>query len=119
MEELNNKIGVSFGDLFGKKGGVPSIDKDEPLWDKLIQQIIDGNVIPVIGADLLTDDKDNPHKVIVDFLANGFKVESKPNSFSELVYDPNYKKDNKKDSIYYQVNTISQGCQVLWEYSDM
>lgn len=106
MEELNNQIGVSFGDLFGKMGGVPSIDKDEPLWDKLIQQIIDGNVIPVIGADLLTDDKDNPHKAIVDFLANGFKVESKPNSFSELVYDPIYKKYYKKDSIYYLVNTI-------------
>lgn len=106
MEELNNQIGVLFGDLFGKMGGVPSIDKDEPLWDKLIQQIIDGNVIPVIGADLLTDDKDNPHKAIVDFLANGFKVESKPNSFSELVYDPIYKKYYKKDSIYYLVNTI-------------
>lgn len=111
MEALSNKIGVSFGDLFGKMGGVSSIDKDEPLWDKLIQQIIDGNVIPVIGADLLTDDKDNPHKVIVDFLADGFKVESKPNSFSELVYDQNYKRDNKKDSIYYQVNTILGSAQ--------
>ena len=98
MEELNKKIGVSFGDLFGKGVTIPSIDKDEPLWDKLIQQIIDGNVIPVIGADLLTDDNDNPHKVIVDFLANGFQVKSNPNSFSELVYDPDYKKDNKKDN---------------------
>lgn len=106
MEKLNSQFGVSFGDLFGKGGVVPPIDKDEPLWDKLIQQIIDGNVIPVIGADLLTDDKDNPHKVIIDFLANGFHVESNPKSFSELVYDSNYKKDNKKDSIYYQVNTI-------------
>ena len=25
-------------------------NNDEPLWDKLIQQIIDGNVIPVIRA---------------------------------------------------------------------
>ena len=58
------------------------------------------------NADLLTDDKDNPHKVIVDFLANGFNVDSRPSSFSELVYDPDYKKENKKDSIYYQVNTI-------------
>lgn len=106
MDELKTNIGVSFGDLFGQEGAVLPMDKDEPLWDKLIQQIIDGNVIPVIGADVLTDEQVNPHKVIVDFLANGFHVESKPNSFSELVYDPNYKKDNKKDSIYYQVNTI-------------
>lgn len=108
MEDLNNKIGISFGDIFGNGGEVPSIDKDEPLWDTLIQNIIDGKVIPVIGADLLTDEKDNPHKVIIDFLANGFHVESKPNSFSELVYDPNYKKDNKKDTIYYFVNTFLQ-----------
>lgn len=106
MDDLNNKMGISFGDLFGKEATIPSIDKDEPLWDKLIQQIIDGNVIPVIGADLLTDDNDNPHQAIVDFLANGFNVESKPSSFSELVYDPKYKNENKKDSIYYQVNRI-------------
>ncbi len=54
----------------------------------------------------MIDDKDNPHKFIIDLLAKGFKVESKPNSFSELVYDSNYKKVNKKDSIYYMVNKI-------------
>ena len=108
MEEVNNNIGLSFGDLFGKENGISSIDKDEPLWDKLIQQIIDGNVIPVIGADLLTDQTENPHKVIIDFLANGFHVDSKPNSFSELVYDSKYREKNKKDSVYYQVNTILQ-----------
>ena len=108
MEEVNNNIGLSFGDLFGKENGISSIDKDEPLWDKLIQQIIDGNVIPVIVADLLTDQTENPHKVIIDFLANGFHVDSKPNSFSELVYDSKYREKNKKDSVYYQVNTILQ-----------
>ena len=41
-------------------------DKDEPLWDKLIQQIIDGNVIPVIGADMLIDNNVNPHQLLVD-----------------------------------------------------
>lgn len=106
MDNFNEKLGVSFGSLFGNGWKMPNVDKDEPLWDKLIQQIIDGNVIPVIGADLLTDDKNNPHKVIVDFLANGFNVTPAPESFSELVYDQNYSRDNKKDSIYYQVNTL-------------
>ena len=108
MEEIINNIGVSFGDLFGEIDGFPSIDKDEPLWDMLIQQIIDGNVIPVIGADLLTDQIVNPHKIIIDFLSKNFHVDSKPNNFSELVYDSNYRKYNKKDSVYYQVNTILQ-----------
>lgn len=85
---------------------IPSLDLDEPLWDKLVQQIIDGNVIPVIGPDFLTDDEDNPHKLIVDFLAEGFHVDSHPKSFSELIYNRNYMIKNKKDNIYYQVNQI-------------
>ena len=81
-------------------------DKEEPLWDKLIQQIIDGNVIPVIGADMLTDTQDNLHLSLIKFFANGFKLESSPKSFSELVYDPNYTKKYKKDNIYYQLNKL-------------
>ena len=95
---------LSFEDMFGTS--VFESNNDEPLWDKLIQQIIDGNVIPVIGADLLIDNSSNLHKVIIDFLAKGFHVTSNPNSFSELVYDPDYAKANKKDNVYYQVNKV-------------
>lgn len=79
-------------------------DKDEPLWDKLIQEIIDGNVIPVIGADMLIDNNVNPHQLLVEGFANMFRLNSHPHSFSELVYDPDYAKMNKKEQIYYQVN---------------
>lgn len=105
MEDLENKMmELSFEDMFG--ANVLNNDNDEPLWDKLIQQIIDGNVIPVIGADLLIDNSSNLHNVIIDFLAKGFHVASKPTSFSELVYDPDYAKINKRDNVYYQVNKI-------------
>jgi hypothetical protein len=79
-------------------------DKDEPLWDKLIQQIIDGNVIPVIGADMLIDNNVNPHQLLVDGIGKMFRLTSHPHSFSELIYDPDYTKANKKVDIYYQVN---------------
>ena len=108
MDNLDNNMmdSLSFGEIFGD----PTIfeSDDEPLWDKLIQQVIDGNVIPVIGADLLIDNVSNPHKFIIDFLAKGFRITSNPNSFSELVYDPDYMKanKNKEDAIYYQVNKI-------------
>ena len=97
---------LSFDDLF--KDVTIFESDDEPLWDKLIQQIIDGNVIPVIGADLLIDNPCNPHEFIIDFLAKGFHLTSKPKSFSELVYDPDYIKanKNKEESIYYQVNKL-------------
>ena len=98
---------ISFEDIF--QGSNIFESNDEPLWDKLIQEIIDGNVIPVIGPDLLIDNDSNPHQFIIDFLAKGFKLTSSPKSFSELVYDPDYTKANKNDSIYYQVNKILAG----------
>jgi len=110
MDDSNNMMGpISFNDIFGD----PTIfeSDDEPLWDKLIEQIIDGNVIPVIGANLLIDDNSNPHQVIIDFLAKGFRLSTKPTSFSELVYDPDYLKANKNkdENIYYQVNKTLAG----------
>jgi hypothetical protein len=74
-------------------------NNDEPLWDKLIQQIIDGNVIPVIGADLLIDNSSNLHKFIMDGLARTFGLSKPVNSFSELVYAPEYKNKFKLDNI--------------------
>lgn len=96
--QMMDAMSFNFNDIF------LDTDKDEPLWDKLIQQIIDGNVIPVIGADMLIDNNVNPHQLLVDGIANMFHLTSHPHSFSELIYDPDYTKSNKKVDIYYQVN---------------
>ncbi len=105
MSEMeNNKMSFDIfgGDIFG-----PSNDSEEPLWDKLIEQIIEGNVIPVIGAELLIDASENLHKQIIDYLAKGFGVNSNPSSFSDLVFDKDFPR--KKDEIYYIVNKIFAG----------
>lgn len=110
MEKLNqdtpNKdmMDFSFDDIIDSN--IFDNNNDEPLWDKLIQQIIDGNVIPVIGADLLIDNSSNLHKFIMDGLARTFGVSKQINSFSELVYAPEYKNKFKLDNIYYQVDKI-------------
>ena len=117
MDDSNNKKGpISFNDIddiFGDSNIFES--DDEPLWDKLIEQIIDGNVIPVIGADMLTDNStelmansSNPHQFIIDGLAKRYQLTPPPTSFSELVYAPDYLKanKNKEEQIYYQVNRI-------------
>lgn len=96
--QMMDTMSFNFNDIF------LDTDKDEPLWDKLIQQIIDGNVIPVVGADMLIDNNVNPHQLLVDGIANMFRLTSHPHSFSELIYDPDYTKSNKKVDIYYQVN---------------
>ncbi|MBQ8938706.1 MAG: toll/interleukin-1 receptor domain-containing protein [Paludibacteraceae bacterium] len=95
---------ISFDEVFNINDFTSS--NEEPLWDKLIEQIIEGNVIPVIGADMLIDNTTNLHNVIIECLARGFQVSSKPRSFSELIYDPVYAAKNKKDNVYYQVNKI-------------
>ena len=98
-QDTPNKDMMDFSFIFDN-------NNDEPLWDKLIQQIIDGNVIPVIGADLLIDNSSNLHKFIMDGLARTFGVSKQVNSFSELVYAPEYKNKFKLDNIYYQVDKI-------------
>lgn len=86
------------------------IDKDESLWDKLIQQIMEGNVIPVIGPDMLIDSPTNLHQLVIDFIANTFQMQSHPQSFSELIFDDNFLKYNKnRDQIYFLVNQIFEG----------
>lgn len=92
-------LDISIDDVF-------DYNTDEPLWDKLIQQIIDGNVIPVIGADLLMDGSMNLHRLIVDAFAKKFGITSTPQTFSELVYSPEYKSRYRLDDIYYLVDRI-------------
>ena len=74
---------------------VPPPNPEEPMWEALIGKIIDGKVIPVIGPDFLTDGS-NIHLQLINALANWFKVttEPSPTTFSELVYDEDYLKNN-------------------------
>ena len=40
-------------------------------WDVLIDNILKGNVIPVIGPTFLVDNEkgSNPHQILIDYLA--------------------------------------------------
>ena len=110
MENASNALSeLSLEDIFGTNDIV--VNNEEPLWDKLIQQIIEGNVIPVIGADMLMDSKINLHDFVISKIAKTYHVASQPKSFSELVYDPDYKKQFEKDQIYYQVNDLFRNFQ--------
>ena len=73
-----------------------NIDPDEGNWGILIEEIIKGNVIPVIGSGILMDGKDINQRVI-DMLAKSLGIQSQPTSFSQLVYDPGFK---QKEYIY-------------------
>lgn len=67
-------------------------------WDILINKIIDGDVIPVIGPEILVDEEKshNPHQILIDELAKEYKVISKPTSFSQLLFDENFDANDRK-----------------------
>lgn len=80
---------------------------EEPLWDMLIQKIIDGKVIPVIGPEMLTINGVDITTYLVDGLGRKLSMKTKPHSFSELVYAPEYKNSyGNRDRIYYQIASI-------------
>lgn len=89
--------------------------KEEKRWNELIDAVMDGKVIPVIGPDFLIDDEDgnednadNLHQQIINLLANAYGVESNPKTFSQLVYDKDflYETNSDKEAIYMLINQI-------------
>ncbi len=74
-------------------------------WSLFIDQILQGNVIPVIGPEILCDK--NPHRESIHFLARKLGIQKRINSFSELINDPVYLDNGrKKDYIYTYVNRV-------------
>jgi len=72
-------------------------------WDELIDKIIKGEVIPVIGPEFLAEDDEdknkwmNPHQVLINMLAESFEIESSHSSFSELLYDDEFPASKRRD----------------------
>lgn len=90
------------------------LKKEEKRWNELIDAVMDGKVIPVIGPDFLIDDDDNNeshdnlHQQIINIIASAFGVESNPKTFSQLVYDKDflYETNSDKEAIYLVINQI-------------
>lgn len=67
-------------------------------WPELLDEIDKGNVIPVIGPDLLVEPHvnddgvtENLHQQIISVIASLTNVTTKPRTFSQLVYNDNYR----------------------------
>lgn len=72
------------------------MDPDDGNWGTLIEEIIKGNVIPVIGSGILTDGMD-VNQILINALAKRHGIDSHPTSYSQLVYDPKF---SQKENIY-------------------
>lgn len=93
------------------------VDPEKEKWDALVEATIAGNVVPVVGPDILCDfgDGKNINEMIISTIASQLKLGGNFKSFSQLVYDPEFlptlrrllKKDNiKMEVIYSMVENI-------------
>ena len=78
------------------------IDPNAAKWETLIDQIIEGNVIPVIGSDILMDGI-NIEQYLIDLLAKNCCITSRPTNFSELLYDEKFK---NRENIYFWLSSF-------------
>ncbi len=90
------------------------LGSDKDRWEQLLNEIDEGNVIPVIGPDLLVDPrvikvgenverKENLHQQLISYIAAQTNVQSNPRTFSQLVFDENYKKMVRDDRKIYNL----------------
>lgn len=84
-----------------KKGDVRT--EDEKLWDYLADQIWAGNVIPVIGDNLVVEGTTIASELI-SYLAEDKNLRKTPRTFSELYYDKDFV-EHQKD-LYEEVSAL-------------
>lgn len=105
MEELDLEKLMDDGEVI-----IPSEsdeDDDETQWERLIDEIMRGNVIPVIGPDFLVQGKKNIHTTLIDYFAKKYGVQSEPKTFSQLVYDRDFLYEVKsKNKIYEKIFNV-------------
>lgn len=108
MEEMDFGLGI---DILG------GFDPEKEKWDALIEAAMAGNVVPVIGPDIICDPVDgkNVNERLIATIAKQLRLPGDYKTFSQLIYDPEFlptlSKILKNDSItksviYALVNNI-------------
>ena len=80
-------------------------NKTEENWKILFEQIIKGNVIPVIGPEMIELDHIPSTQKIINVFSEvcGIDIGEKE-SFSQLVYDSNFQREFEDDEIHSLIN---------------
>ncbi len=93
------------------------LDPEKDKWDALVEAVVRGNVVPVIGPDVLCDFEGgkNINEFILSTIDSQLRLSGRHSTFSQLVYDPEFISQLAKatrnpsitrDSIYGLVNNI-------------
>lgn len=92
--------------LISKKANIRT--EDEKSWDNLVEQIWAGNVIPVIGDNLVVENT-TIIKELIEYLAGDKGLKYVPHSFSELYYDRDFLEH--QPSLYEEVSSLIKANQ--------
>ena len=85
------------------------LQEEEDRWDELMDEIMAGNVIPVIGPDFQIAEERNFHQQLIYLFAKKFGIEPEPQTFSQLIYDKQKKfltAAKKPEAIYKLINQV-------------
>lgn len=86
-----------------------SFHEDQRLWDRLVDQIWNGNVIPVIGDNLILEEKTTISDELVKYLSQKYQLESGPENFSELYYDRDFA--DYRSGLYEEISSLIESNQ--------
>lgn len=103
-----------------------SSNNEETAWELLIDRIMNGEVVPVIGENIVLEGKRTIKNVLINHIAAKEGVSSKPRSFSQLLYDKDFakgeeekEKKRKKDEIYGRLSQLIHTNQAKFAPSEM
>ena len=81
-------------------------ESESPEWNSFIDEVVQGNVIPVIGPEVICE-QGNPHQRIIDYFVKYYGIRKRINSFSELINDLGYVAvESNKDNIYLRIDKL-------------
>lgn len=87
----------------------PRNNLEEKQWDILFEQIVRGNVIPVIGSDFVHVNKKTSMQFLIDVISQYCQIgEGQFSSYSQLVNDSRYQSSdiNKYSDIYSSLTDL-------------
>lgn len=86
---------------------------EEDRWKELVDEIMAGNVIPVIGPDFQVSGTKNLHLQLIEKFAKEFGITSNPQTFSQLIYDKKFPSPaDKPDAIYKLIDRVLSNVRI-------
>jgi len=101
--------------IFGILDIFEGLDPEKDKWDALIEAVVAGNVVPVIGPDIICEYPNgfNINDFIINQISLQLHLKETHTTFSQLVYDPEFlvrvnekNLGTNRDVIYGLVNNV-------------